>query len=61
MDNERTQGKARDTKGKPESKGEQGNVGKRKGNQAKPEKASDRFARGARSARLPGGKARESY
>ena len=60
MDNERTQGKARDTKGKPESKGEQGKVGKRKGNQAKPERASDRFARGARSARLPGGKARES-
>ena len=50
------QGKARDS----ESKGEQGNVGKRKGNQAKPEKASDCFARGARSARLPGGKARES-
>ena len=43
-----------------ESKGEQGNVGKRKGNQAQPEKASDRFARGARSARLPGGTARES-
>ena len=32
MDNERTQGKARDTKGKPENKGEQGNVKKRKGN-----------------------------
>ena len=60
MDNARTQGKARDTKGKPESKGEQGIVGKRKGNQAKPERASDRFARGARSARVPGGKARES-
>ena len=26
MDSERTQGKARDTKGKPESKGAQGNV-----------------------------------
>ena len=41
MDSERTQGKARDTKGKPENKGAQGNVGKRKGNQAQPEKAMD--------------------
>ena len=60
MDNERTQGKARDTKGKPESKGEQGIVGKRKGNQAKPDRAGDRFARGARSARPPGVKARKN-
>ena len=38
MDNERTQGKARDTKGKPESEGEQGIVGKRK---EKPSKARE--------------------
>ena len=36
------------------SKGSQGNDGQSKGNIEKPEKAIDRFARGARFARLPG-------